>query len=312
MIFLPRYRLVKLIIFSLIIPSWLFAQYTNHKKSLRGKFSFEKSEGEEVIRTWHHYVVTTLPNGHFVLRKFYPETGRLTSLETALDDRFHVLRGPAKYWYDRGSIWSEGVYEDGRKNGVWKEYAREGSFQIGEYKNGDRFGKWKVFDRDQRPVYECLYNQDSLCVFVLDFDQKILRRIDYVDSTSQSLSFLGSTNDYEQFPDEPPTLKYCEHLEQSQRGHCSDSTLLNYMQRYMIYPRKARKQRISGTAYFQFVIEKDGHISNVRTISGLCVDIERECRRIISALPRWTPAKKDGQPVRTVFIQPFGFRMPKF
>jgi TonB family protein len=61
------------------------------------------------------------------------------------------------------------------------------------------------------------------------------------------------------------------------------------------------QQDIRGTAIVQFIIEKDGTVSNVRVVPEHSPNpyLNAELIRVIRAMPRWQPAKQDGKAVRS-------------
>jgi protein TonB len=65
---------------------------------------------------------------------------------------------------------------------------------------------------------------------------------------------------------------------------------------------------IQGRVYVQFMISKDGTISSIRT-RGPDKNLEKEAQRIIRKLPRMTPGKQRGRPVRVPFSIPITFRL---
>lgn len=75
------------------------------------------------------------------------------------------------------------------------------------------------------------------------------------------------------------------------------------------YPAKAIEQKIQGKVYVDFIIEKDGSISNVKVIRGVNPLLDQEAIRVIKAMPKWTPGKQRGQAVRVKQTLPIGFSL---
>ena len=76
------------------------------------------------------------------------------------------------------------------------------------------------------------------------------------------------------------------------------------------YPEIAQEMGIQGKVYVQFVIDKDGSITGIRT-RGPDKNLEKEANRIIAKLPKMTPGKQRGRPVRVPFSVPITFRLEK-
>jgi protein TonB len=65
---------------------------------------------------------------------------------------------------------------------------------------------------------------------------------------------------------------------------------------------------IQGRVYVQFIIDRDGTITGIRT-RGPDKNLEFEANRIISKLPRMTPGMQRGKPVRVPFSIPIIFSL---
>jgi len=75
------------------------------------------------------------------------------------------------------------------------------------------------------------------------------------------------------------------------------------------YPEVARTSGITGTVYVQFVVEKDGSISDVKVVRGIGGGCDEEAVRVVKSMPRWKPGKQRGQPVRVYFTLPIEFKL---
>jgi len=86
-----------------------------------------------------------------------------------------------------------------------------------------------------------------------------------------------------------------------------EAQLYDYIEQNLNYPKDAAKLNIQGKVLVNFVIEKDGSISNVRIFQGVHESLDNEAIRIVNNMPRWLPGKKDGQLVRSYFTLPINF-----
>jgi protein TonB len=66
---------------------------------------------------------------------------------------------------------------------------------------------------------------------------------------------------------------------------------------------------IQGKVYVNFVIEKNGKVSNVTIARGVDALIDNEAIRVIKLLPKFTPAKQRGKPVRMQYTVPINARL---
>ena len=75
------------------------------------------------------------------------------------------------------------------------------------------------------------------------------------------------------------------------------------------YPVVAAENGISGRVVVQFVVERDGSVSQVKVVLGVDPSLDKEAQRVISSMPKWIPGKQNGQAVRSRFTVPVTFRL---
>lgn len=73
------------------------------------------------------------------------------------------------------------------------------------------------------------------------------------------------------------------------------------------YPQDAIELGIQGTVYVNFVVEKDGSISNITIEKSISPSLDREAKRIVQNFPSWIPGEVDAEPVRTRVLLPIKF-----
>jgi protein TonB len=88
-----------------------------------------------------------------------------------------------------------------------------------------------------------------------------------------------------------------------------DKALKEYIVNNIRYPEVARQSGISGIVYVQFVVEKDGSISDVKVLRGIGGGCDEEAMRVVKSMPKWKPGKQRGQPVRVYFTLPIEFKL---
>ena len=87
------------------------------------------------------------------------------------------------------------------------------------------------------------------------------------------------------------------------------SQMATYLSENIKYPEEAKDKNISGRVFIEFVIEKDGSVSNVnvmRSVGGGCDD---EAVRVVKAMPKWKPGLMKGKPVRVHYVLPINFKL---
>ena len=82
-----------------------------------------------------------------------------------------------------------------------------------------------------------------------------------------------------------------------------------YLNANIRYPKVALENNIQGKVTVQFMVEKDGSLTDIEVIKSVDDDLDKEAKRIISSMPRWTPGYNKGKPVRTMYYVPIIFRI---
>ena len=105
-----------------------------------------------------------------------------------------------------------------------------------------------------------------------------------------------------------PIFPGCERVKKSERRNCFQERMNKHIRKNFRYPEIAQEMGIQGRVYVNFIISKDGSITNIR-MRGPDKNLEAEAQRIISKLPKMTPGKQRGRPVRVPFSIPITFRL---
>jgi protein TonB len=82
-----------------------------------------------------------------------------------------------------------------------------------------------------------------------------------------------------------------------------------YVSSNIKYPAQARRMGIEGKVFVEFVINKDGTLTDVKPIKGIGGGCDEEAVRIIQAAPAWNPGKQRGKPVRQRYTVPIYFKL---
>ena len=105
-----------------------------------------------------------------------------------------------------------------------------------------------------------------------------------------------------------PIFPGCEGVAKSERRNCFQEKMNKHIRKNFRYPEIAQEMGIQGRVYVNFIISKDGSITNIR-MRGPDKNLEKEAERIISKLPKMTPGKQRGRAVRVPFSIPIIFRL---
>lgn len=77
------------------------------------------------------------------------------------------------------------------------------------------------------------------------------------------------------------------------------------------YPQLALENGIEGKVYVQFVVERDGSISNIKVVRSVDASLDKEAVRVITGMPKWKPGKQRGKAVRVAYTLPIVFQLDK-
>ena len=104
-----------------------------------------------------------------------------------------------------------------------------------------------------------------------------------------------------------PIFEVVEHMPEFTGGGMP--ALMEYLSKNIKYPEAAMKKGTQGRATVQFVVEKDGSITNVKILRGIDPELNKEAVRVISAMPKWKPGTQKGEAVRVKYTVPVMFRL---
>lgn len=85
--------------------------------------------------------------------------------------------------------------------------------------------------------------------------------------------------------------------------------MMKYIMENMKYPEQAMKEGIQGRVTVRFIVEKDGSISDVKPVLSVHPLLNKEAVRVVKSMPKWTPGKQNGKPVRVRFNLPVMFKL---
>ena len=120
---------------------------------------------------------------------------------------------------------------------------------------------------------------------------------DYIEPTiNETIDFI--------VVEEKPVFPGCESA--SDKYACFQEMMQKHIRRNFKYPESAITMNQQGKVYVQFTIQKDGTVDDVK-LRGPYQILEKEAARIISKLPKMTPGKQRGTPVKVPFSVPINF-----
>jgi protein TonB len=94
---------------------------------------------------------------------------------------------------------------------------------------------------------------------------------------------------------------------------CADKKMLEFIYKNIKYPAIARENGVEGTVVIQFVVEKDGAISDAKIVRDIGAQCGQESLRVVNLMNsenlKWIPGKQRGRPVKVQFNLPVKFKL---
>lgn len=87
------------------------------------------------------------------------------------------------------------------------------------------------------------------------------------------------------------------------------AALMKYLGTNIKYPTISQEMGSAGKVIVQFVVDKDGTITNPAVVRGVDAYLDKEAIRVISSMPKWNPGVQNGKKVRVKYTVPVVFRL---
>ena len=84
---------------------------------------------------------------------------------------------------------------------------------------------------------------------------------------------------------------------------------MKFLAKNIKYPVAAQQAKIEGRVIVQFVVGRDGSVSDVKTVRGVSPELDAEAIRVVSMMPKWIPGKQRGKAVAVKYTMPIMFRL---
>lgn len=88
------------------------------------------------------------------------------------------------------------------------------------------------------------------------------------------------------------------------------NAFFNYIKTSMVYPESAKANGLEGRVFVEYVVEKDGSVTNARVLKSLSEDCDKEAVRLVTNSEKWNPGKIDDKVVRVKMAIPLNFKIP--
>ena len=87
------------------------------------------------------------------------------------------------------------------------------------------------------------------------------------------------------------------------------SEFMKWLTKNLRYPASAQQHGIQGKVVAQFIVNKDGSISNIELVNHVDNSLDREALRVLNMMPKWKAGRQDAKPCRTQVCIPIVFKL---
>lgn len=107
---------------------------------------------------------------------------------------------------------------------------------------------------------------------------------------------------------DPDPIDFPDEMPQFEGG---ESEMFKYLSKNMKYPKVDLQLERQGTVFVEFVVGKNGEITEVKILRGVSETIDAEAIRVIQSMPNWLPGKQKGRAVKVRYKMPLTFKIIK-
>ena len=114
---------------------------------------------------------------------------------------------------------------------------------------------------------------------------------------------------FEQAPEEEEVDEIFTIVEDQPEFPGGMQAFYSFVSKRMKYPSQAKRMGIEGRVYLEFVVGKDGAVTNVRSVKGIGAGCDEEAVRVMKTVPKFKPGKQRGRAVKVKMVMPIYFKL---
>ena len=150
---------------------------------------------------------------------------------------------------------------------------------------------------------------------------EVLKIVDDNVDILDDLSMFDSEADNETFIDVAPVISAVEEEEEEEEAQVffiveempefpgGEAALRRFIANAIKYPQIAQENGIQGRVYIQFVVDKDGSVTQASVARGVDPSLDKEALRVVNSLPKWKAGMQRGKPVKVSYTVPINFQL---
>ena len=206
-----------------------------------------------------------------------------------------VQHGMAIWYYKNGAVQRTGVYKEGKPTGLHKSY----------YENGTPRNE-TIYQKDKTLLSQ-YWNKEGKAMlvngsgFFIETEEEGVSpvHVEVKDSIQVSGYVVESVAQDTVYLMAETPASYRGGFEAFYRGIGNSIT----------YPRVARRNRIQGKVFVQFVVNKSGQMEDIKLVRGIGGGCDEEAMAACKSQTGWIQAQSKGKPVKMRLVLPITFKL---
>jgi TonB family protein len=284
---------------------------------------FYTKEGKESTEQGCYYYSVEKKEYHPIdsVMEFYCETNTVRRIKHVNEKG--IRDGKDAFFYESGKIELQGNYDDFYESGTFTRWHQNGRKQLEEFYRKDEPTKilnyWDSLGNQRVRDGEGYCN----CQLEIAYNATLIHVGKVVHGLKDS-TWTGYRRNGMKYFDEiysnGDLISGTSYDSAGSKYHYSDfgktaepdggiAAFYQMVAKNVKYPAKAKRSGVSGKVFIEFVVEKDGTISGVKTIKGPREDINQEAERVVWLSPKWKPGIQRGQLVKQKMVLPISFKL---
>lgn len=150
---------------------------------------------------------------------------------------------------------------------------------------------------------------------------EVLKIVDNNVDILDDLSMFDSEADNETFIDVAPVIQTVKEEKEEEEAQVffiveempefpgGEAALRRFIANAIKYPQIAQENGIQGRVYIQFVVDRDGSVTQASVARGVDPSLDKEALRVVNSLPKWKPGMQRGKPVKVSYTVPINFQL---
>ncbi|WP_163716270.1 energy transducer TonB [Mangrovibacterium lignilyticum] len=142
---------------------------------------------------------------------------------------------------------------------------------------------------------------------IVDDDTEIEEELDIEDTEADDNTVIDVAPVIQQEAEEEEESEVFFIVENMPEFPGGELALRKFIANAIKYPVIAQENGVQGKVYVNFVVDKDGSVTQARIARGVDSSLDKEALRVVNSLPKWKPGQQRGKPVRVSYTVPISF-----